>query len=69
MQATDGKVTVKKGDRVTINAQGIRVTGTVVNVYHWGADGWDIETTDANVPGGYSRWKQNQDGGEIVQVN
>lgn len=63
-------VEVNKDDKVTIAAQGIKVTGTVTAVEHWGGhDGWDIEMKDANVRGGYSRWKQGTDGGKIIQVN
>ena len=59
---------VEVGDKVKIKAQGILVTGKVVRVDHWEGYGWDIELTEANVPGGYSHWKQGTDGGEIVEV-
>lgn len=63
-------VEIKKGDTVSIRARGITVTGTVLSANHWGDDGgWYIELDDANVPGGYSYYKQGQDGGNVVKVN
>lgn len=63
----DNKLKIKKGDSVTIKVQGIKVTGEVLSADHWGEkDGWYIEMTNANVSGGYSYWKQGQDGGEII---
>ncbi len=68
--ATNGKVTVNVGDSITIEAKGIRVTGKVYSVDFWGGnDGWYIELVNANVPGGYSYWKQGFDGGSIVELN
>jgi len=62
--------TIEKGSIVTIQAQGIQVTGKVLSADNWGGkDGWYIEMTEANVPGGYSYWKQGQDGGTLVEVN
>jgi hypothetical protein len=60
---------VNKGDKIKIRAQGINVSGTVVSVDYYGEDGWQIELTDANVPGGYSSWKQREDGGDIIEVS
>ena len=61
-----GKVIIK-GDKITIKAKGITVTGRVISVEWNGVeDGWYIELTEANVPGGYSYWKQGIDGGDIV---
>lgn len=61
---------ISKGDVVTIAAQGIKVTGEVLSADYWGEkDGWYIELTKANVPGGYSYWKQRYDGGKIVSIN
>lgn len=57
---------IKKGDTVTVNAQGIRVTGTVHSADNYGDTGWYIELTGADVPGGYSYWKQRDDGGFIT---
>lgn len=63
-------VEVVKGDTVVVAARGIKVRGVVVEAYWWGEDyGWDLELDQANVPGGYSRWKQKDDGGRIVEVN
>jgi hypothetical protein len=70
MGATYKGVTVKVGDRITVQAQGIAVTGTVVTADHYGEeDGWYIQMTDANVPGGFSYWKQGFDGGRITHIN
>jgi hypothetical protein len=80
MEGTTYKgVTVKKGDRIKVQAPTITVTGTVVTVEHWDYDmdrqgnivggGWYIQMTDANVPGGFSYWKQGCDGGKIVEIN
>lgn len=61
---------VNKGDTITIKSQGIKVTGEVLSANDWGGtDGWYIELTKANVPGGYSYWKQGQDGGKIIRIN
>jgi hypothetical protein len=60
---------VNKGDVVTIDAQGLLVTGTVYSADWWESGGWYIELTNANVPGGYSYWKQRYDGGDLVIVN
>lgn len=62
---------VKKGDMIEVEAQGIVVKGKVYDA-NWfnGADGgYYIEIIDANVPGGYSYWKERQDGGKIVSIN
>ena len=58
---------IEKGDKVTIQVQGIEVTGEVYSANHYGKDGWYIELTNANVSGGYSYWKQGQDGGDIIE--
>ena len=64
---SDGTVIVLTGDRITIRAQGVTVSGTVLSAIFWGSpDGWYIEITPDN--GGYSYWKQGLDGGEIVAV-
>lgn len=63
---TDFEVNV--GDTIEIHAQGISVSGEVA-VVHWWSEGWDIEIDKANVQGGYSRWKQWQDGGRIHKLN
>lgn len=58
------------GDRIAIQSQGRLVIGFVESAYDYGQDGgWYIELVRANVPGGYSYWKQDHDGGNIVQVN
>lgn len=57
---------IAKGDPITISAQGIVVKGIVAVAIYWQELGWDIEIEQANVPGGYSRWKQWQDGGRII---
>ena len=62
-------IEIKKGDTVEIASSGLVVKGVVVTVDYWDNDGWDIELTDANVSGGYSRWKQWQDGGKVLSVN
>ena len=69
--AVDNKgVEVKKGDSIVIKAQGLTVRGKVATVDNYGGDdGWQIEITEANVPGGYSSWKQRFDGGHIAEVN
>ncbi len=61
--------TISVGDRITVKAQGLKVTGTVVTVEHNGPDGWYIQMNEANVPGGFSYWKQGIDGGKIVEHN
>lgn len=67
--ATAKGLTVEVGNSITISVQNIWVKGTVHSVEHYDDNGWYIELVDANVPGGYSYWKQIQDGGEIVEVN
>ncbi len=72
-------VDVQPGDRVCIRAQGITVCGIVHSASRYSFDfsregkieggGWYIEMLKANVPGGYSYWKQGIDGGHIVSVN
>lgn len=69
MNSQDAMPKIQKGDIVEISALGINVRGKVVFVDHYGDDGWDIELTDANVKGGYSHWKQQLDGGNLVSVN
>lgn len=59
---------IEKGDQITIDAQGIVVRGIVYSAQHYPDDGWYIEIEQANVPGGFSYWKQKQDGGRIVDV-
>lgn len=62
--------TVEKFDTVVVAAQGIKVTGQVLTAHWWGEkDGWYIEMSPANVPGGYSYWKQGSDGGKLVSIN
>ncbi len=61
---------INKDDQVEIAAQGIIVRGTVLTAQWYGErDGWYIEMDHANVPGGYSYWKQGYDGGRINKVN
>ena len=70
---------IQPGDRVCIKALGITVCGLVHSANHYGFDrnedgeitggGWYIELLKANVPGGYSYWKQGIDGGHIISVN
>jgi len=59
---------ISKGDTVTIKAQGMTVKGDVLSAEHYGKDGWYIELINANVPGGYSYYKQRYDGGNVVDV-
>lgn len=59
---------IKKGDKVTIKAQGIKVTGIVYSATFYNNEGWHIELIEANIPGGYSYWKQNQDGGTVEKA-
>lgn len=66
---TDGKWVINNGDIVTVKAQGITVTGEVLSAnYYKGDGGWYIELNNANVPGGYSYYKQDYDGGDVVEV-
>jgi len=61
---------LKPGDIIAIKAKGITVRGTILSACYYGPeDGWYIELINANVPGGYSYWKQGLDGGKIVEVN
>ncbi len=67
---TNTELVINKGDTVVIKAQGIQVRGKVLSAaYYGGRDGWYIELIEANVPGGYSYWKQGLDGGSIIEVN
>ena len=67
MHDTDGQWTIRQGDHLTIRAQGIVISGTVLSANFWGdKDGWYIEL--ATDQGGYSYWKQGCDGGEIMAV-
>ena len=79
MEATYKGITVKVGDRITIQGPAATVTGKVVTVEHWNFDfdrhgnivggGWYIQLTEANVQGGFSYWKQGMDGGRITHIN
>lgn len=62
-------LTIKVGDRVSISAQGTRVTGTVHTANHWGDEGWFVELVAADVFGSVAYWKQYQDGGFISNIN
>jgi hypothetical protein len=63
-------IKIQKDDVVTIHALSRTVKGRVISAEYYGEqDGWYIELTDANVPGGYSYWKQGMDGGYIVTVD
>ena len=65
---TNNNWVISKGDTVTIKAQGITVNGEVLSAEHNGKNGWYIELENANVPGGYSYYKQIYDGGDVVGV-
>lgn len=67
-QAENG-LEVNVGDSIQIATKTIVVRGVVATVDYWHGSGWDIEIDKANVSGGYSRWKQWQDGGKIVKIN
>jgi len=45
------------------------VNGEVLSAEHNGKNGWYIELENANVPGGYSYYKQIYDGGDVVGVS
>lgn len=60
---------IEKGDKITIAAMGLKVKGTVTSVNYYDYTGYYIELTDANVPGGYSYWKQRDDGGMVIEIN
>lgn len=60
---------IKKGDLIKIKAQGITVIGEVYSAEYYDPEGYYIEVTRANVPGGFSYWKQRYDGGKIVSIN
>ncbi len=60
---------IRKGSRITIEARGRRITGTVTYVDYDRRVGYDIELIDANIAGGYSHWKQQFEGGRIVEVD
>lgn len=59
---------IQKGDSIKITTKTSTVKGTV-NVFHKYDEGWDIEIENANVSGGYCRWKQWQDGGYVSELN
>ncbi len=60
---------INPGDEIIVTAQGTTVKGIVVSANWFGpSDGWYIEMAPANVPGGYSYWKQGWDGGDVVSV-
>lgn len=69
------EVNINKGDRVVIEAQGTIVSGRVISVNYYPQImdeddyGWQIELSNASVFGGYSHWKQWQDGGFISEIN
>lgn len=57
---------IKRDDTVVIQWNGIKIEATVLTANHWGKqDGWYIEMVDKN--GVYRYWKQNQDGGELIE--
>jgi len=64
----NNKWKINKGDDVTIKAQGITVKGDVLSAEYYEDGGWYIELINANVPGGYSYYKQKYDGGNVVNV-
>ena len=55
-----------KGTEVTINAQGINVTGEVISAQHYGDEGWYIELLDTK--GNYRYWKERYDGGHLTHI-
>jgi hypothetical protein len=70
MAVDDHGRTINPGDHITVATHGITVQGTVISAHWFGAeDGWYIEMTAANVPGGYSYWKQRWDGGDVVAIH
>lgn len=62
-------IEVNKGDSIEVKAQGITVKGEVRSADYYDDAGWYIEIINANVPGGYSYWKQRDDGGYIAKLN
>jgi len=55
---------LKKGDQITIKAQGQTIAATVITADNFGpGSGWYIEYNDLN--GRYGYWKQGQDGGTV----
>jgi len=60
---------IQEGDRVTIKAQGTKVTGTVTSASHYGREGWFVELNDADNGFGAAYWKQYLDGGYVTQIN
>lgn len=69
LMAQHNGIIINKGDDITIKARGLTVTGKVHSVNWFEDAGWYIEIEEANVPGGYSYWKQHYDGGHVVSVN
>lgn len=69
MAKDNNGVAVNVGDKIEIAAQGIIVRGIVVSADWYDSAGWYIEVDNANVDGGYSYWKQREDGGRITKVN
>jgi hypothetical protein len=59
-------VQVKKGDSITIQAQGYTFTGTVISADFYNETGYYIEFS---TPTSYHYWKQRYDGGKIVALN
>lgn len=61
---------LEKGTEVKIQAQGITVTGLVKSADNWGTEtnpNWYIEVVGYRE--GYRYWKQNYDGGQLVEVD
>jgi hypothetical protein len=67
--ATGNGLTISVNDNIVVAAQGLRIRGDVVSVNYYDEAGWYIEITNANVPGGYSYWKQRDDGGHVIEIN
>lgn len=59
---------IQKGDSIKVTTRTLTVKG-IVSTFHKYDEGWDIEIDNANVSGGYCRWKQWQDGGYISELN
>jgi hypothetical protein len=60
----ESKLVIKTGDKVTIMAQGMIITGIVLTAHYYGErDGWFIEINQDNY--GYRYWKQGSDGGTV----
>jgi hypothetical protein len=68
--ATEGTMTIKQVDKVTIKGFQATVSGTVAFAEFASMfTGWHIELVNATTPNRVASWYQNRDGGMVTHIN